>query len=237
MKVLITGAAGEIAPGIIQHLANYYELILLDLKKNEQLKQYSWQTGSVLDPGFLKAALQGVQAIVNLAVFRKHKGQPASTDQFFDINVKGLFVLLETAAEAGIKKIIHMGSTAPVVGHWYGGGKITVESPYTTTGRYSLTKALQETICEHASRNWDMQVAVLRPSNPCEGANQNWYQIGLIDTGDLGEACRLAIEATDLKPYEVFHVVATEEARDRSDAERTEKLLGFRAQHDFSHLK
>jgi len=48
--------------------------------------------------------------------------------------------------------------------------------------------------------------------------------------------CRLAIEATELGDFEVFHIVATAEARKRFDADRTEKLLGFRAKLDFGDL-
>lgn len=239
MKVLVTGAAGEVAPGVVRALARHYQLRLLDLARGDELPEAEWVLGSILDAEVLARALAGVQAVVHLAIAKETAGRKPDTQEFFDVNVKGLYLLLAATEAAGIRCFVHMGSTAPVIGHWYEGGNITVDSPYTTRGRYSLTKALQELVCEHFARNTELRVVVLRPWSPCDASGGHppaEYSSGLIDGEDLGEACRLAIEATGLGGFEVFHVVATAEARKRFDAGRTEKLLGFRAKLDFADL-
>lgn len=85
----------------------------------------------------------------------------------------------------------------------------------------------------------------LRPWEPCEGLTEvdasgretpRKYRPGLIDTRDFGEACRLGIETDLPHAFEVFHTVATREARERFDAARTEEWLGFRAKEDFQRL-
>jgi nucleoside-diphosphate-sugar epimerase len=108
-----------------------------------------------------------------------------------------------------------------------------------------MCKLLQEQICEHVAHNSEVRIVALRPWQPCEGLTEveasgrekpRQYMPGLIDTRDFGEACRLALERDLPNAFEVFHAVATREARERFDAERTERLLGFRAGEDFQSL-
>ena len=239
MKILVTGAAGEVAPGVVRALARHNQHRLLDQSRGDELSAAEWVIGSILDTDLLARALEGVEAVVHLAIAKESAGRKPDTEEFFDVNVKGLYLLLAAAQAGGARCFVHIGSTAPVIGHWYEGRNITVNSPYTTRGRYSLTKALQELVCEHFARNTELRVVVLRPWSPCDasgGTVPAEYSPGLIDGEDVGEACRLAIEATELGDFEVFHIVATAEARKRFDADRTEKLLGFRAKLDFGDL-
>jgi hypothetical protein len=108
-----------------------------------------------------------------------------------------------------------------------------------------MCKLLQEQICEHVAHNSEVRIVALRPWQPCEGLTEveasgrekpRQYMPGLIDTRDFGEACGLALERDLPNAFEVFHAVATREARERFDAERTERLLGFRAGEDFQSL-
>lgn len=245
MRVLITGAAGAVARGVIWRLERVYDLRLADVVQSQQFTHHDWAVGSILDREFVERAVQDVQAVVHFAIARKAEDPADTTELIFDVNVKGLYLLLEACEAAGVRRFVHVSSTAPVIGHWYAGRNITVDSPYTTRGRYSLSKMLQENICEHMARNADMTIVALRPWAPCEGLTTlndaggeipRPYQPGLIDTQDFGEACRLAINAQHLGKFEIFHTVATQEARERFDAQRTEQVLGFRAQQDFHSL-
>jgi nucleoside-diphosphate-sugar epimerase len=236
MKVLITGAAGQVASGVVEPLSRYFDLRLSDVKPSGRFAEYDWIIGSILDIDFLHEAMKDVQAIINFTVVRPEADDAEATAQTFDVNVKGLYFLLEAAEQAGIERFVHVSSTAPVIGHWYEGTKVTVNSALTTRGRYSLAKALQEVICAHIARNSNMRVVVLRPWHPTEVSAKPDYHPGLISAEDFAEACRLAIDSTVLGQFEIFHAVATQEARERFDAERTEHLLGFRAKEDFHEL-
>lgn len=245
MKVLVTGAGGEVTPGVIRSLEKSYALKLLDLASSKAFAHHEWAVGSILDQMFLENAVEDVEAVVHCAVVKKTPGHEVTTEQFFDVNVKGLYFLLETCFKFGVRRFVHVSSMSLVIGHWDAGGKITVNSPYTTQGRYSLTKMLQEQICRHMAYNSDMTIVALRLWVPCEGVtvqDQSGrellrpYHPGLIDTEDLGEACRLAIERHMPSQFEIFHVAATQEARQRFDAERTRAILGFEAKEDFSSL-
>lgn len=243
-RVLITGAAGTVAQGLVPKLARHYRLRLLDLTRSEEFARHDWATGSILDRSFLKTALVGNHGVVHCAAASKAAARDFTTEEYFDINVKGLYVLLEMCREAGVSRFVHVGSTAPVIGHWYAGERITVDSSWTTRGRYSLTKMLQEQVCEHVARNSDMHIVVLRPWGPCKGLTirdesgrevPRPYAPGLIEAEDFAEACRSALEA-HFDRFRVFHTVATREARERFDADVTERDLGFRAREDFHEV-
>ena len=245
MKVLVTGASGLVARGVIQTLAKYHTLKLLDLTRSERFADHDWAVGSILDPAFLENALQDVDTIVHCVKPPEADDHHTETAQGFDINLKGLYFLLDIAVQAGIRRFVHVSSTAPVIGNWYEGQDITIDAAYTTRGRYSLTKMLQERICEHMARNSDMTLVALRLWVPCEGVTMvdesgqevpRPYHPGLIDTRDFGEACHLALETEDIGPFEIFHIVATQEAQERFDAARTKSILGFEAKEDFHHL-
>jgi UDP-glucose 4-epimerase len=241
MKVLITGAASAIARGVVRELGEEHDLRLLDLRRSDALADESWVVGSILDPTVLAEALADVQAVVNFVIVRSE-----DSGAMFDANVKGLYLLLEAASAQGVKRFVQVSSTAPVIGHWHAGRSISVASPPTTRGRYSLCKLLQEQICEHVARNGSMRIVALRPWAPCEGLTvtdeagrtaRREYGPGLIDTRDFGRACGLALARNLPGPFEVFHTVATREARERFDADRTERILGFCAREDFQSLR
>jgi nucleoside-diphosphate-sugar epimerase len=245
MRILVTGAAGAVAGGAVRTLAGHFELRLLDVKRAKGSAHQDWVIGSILDQEVRRKALEGVGAVVHFAIVRPSSDDEQDTDRTFDVNVKGLYLLLETCDQLGIRRFVHVSSTAPVIGHWYAGRDVSVTSPPTTVGRYSLTKWLQEQICEHMARNSEMTIIALRPWAPCDGLTTvsetgdqipRPYQPGLIDSEDFGHACRLAIQADHLRGFQLFHTVATQEARRRFDAARTEQMLGFRAREDFSSL-
>lgn len=252
MKVLVTGASGRVAPSVIRVLQKYYDLRLLDLVRFDQLAYHDWAIGSVLDQNFLHNALEYVGAIVHFATPKNAdsgrsgaEGRSVTTEQLFDANVKGLYQLLEVCKKRRIKRFVHVSSATTVIGHWHAGKKITVDSPYSTDDQYSLTKMLQEQICQHVVRNSNMTIVALRPWMLCDGLSVTSesgqevlrpYHPGLIDSKDFAEACHLAIKNEDLKQFQVFHTVATQEARKRFDAKRTKKILGFEAKQDFKVL-
>jgi len=243
MRALLTGVSGQVGAGVARALRGECQLRLLDIKRPDN-DYGEFIQASLLDADALAGAVEGMEAVVNLAVARKSAKCEPTTDDFFDVNVKGLYMLLEAAREAGVKRFVHVSSTATVIGHWYAGRRISVSSPYTTRGRYSLTKALQELLCEHFSRNSSVRITALRLWSPCDAesvyararSGENVYAPGLIDTEDFGRACLAAMEADGLDPFTIFHCVATPEAVGRFDAERTERLLGWRARVNFADL-
>lgn len=236
--ILLTGSAGRVAQGMIPSLRRHYRLRLLDLKRPPACDGNRWIEGSMLEHAVLDRAVSGVDGVIHCAVAR---GNP--TARQIDVNLKGHYLLLEASARHGVPRFVHVSSTATVIGHWHNGDNVTVNSPYTTRGRYSMCKALQEQMCAHMARNSPLRIVALRPWHPCGGLTKDdgreehrEYAPGLIDFADFAEACRLGLEQDLPGRFEIFHTVATREARQRFDAARTEAILGFRAKEDFSSL-
>ena len=104
MKVLVTGAGGEVAPGVVRALARHCQLRLLDLARGDELPEAEWVLGSILDAEVLARALAGVEAVVHLAIAKETAGRKPDTQEFFDVNVKGPMNVLRAFLPAMIER-------------------------------------------------------------------------------------------------------------------------------------
>ncbi len=100
MRILATGVSGSVGPGVVKGLATNNQLRLLDLHRRDDLGDHEWFVGSILDADLLAEALRGVDGVVHMAAIRSGAGGGQTTDAFFDVNVKGLYLLLAAAAQA-----------------------------------------------------------------------------------------------------------------------------------------
>ena len=237
-RVLIAGAASPIAVAAAAELAHNYRLRLLDIKQSEGPAQGEWMVGSISDYETCCRAVHGVDAVVNFALARKTGADwESDTDRIFDVNVKGLYQLLLASSEAGIRRFVHISSTAPVIAHWFEGtGGILLDAPYRVTGRYTLTKAVQELVCTTVAQMLGLPVVMLRIWRPVDASAVDVRRPGMIDRADVGRACGRALKYQMKKTVETFYVVATAEAHGRFETEPTRELLGFEPAHDFSDL-
>ncbi len=119
MKVLITGSASGVAKGVIRRLDEVYDLRLLDLHRSDDFLDHDWVIGSILDRKALDTALKQAEAVINFVIVRGD-----ASELSFDVNVKGLYMLLEAIEYHGIKRFVQVSSTATVIGHWYEGKRI-----------------------------------------------------------------------------------------------------------------
>src|SRR5215467_3686676 len=97
-SVLITGASGEVARGVIPILKKNFDLRLLD---RQPLGNGShWIQADLLEWDALTQAFSGVDAVLHLAVATGHSGEYEDygcNDERFDVNVKGTFHVFEAA--------------------------------------------------------------------------------------------------------------------------------------------
>ena len=106
MKVLVTGATGEVAKGVIPELERQFDLRFLDLDPgmDSRFVQADIRT---LDARLI-SAFQGMDAVIHMAFATGHTGtyeDDGFNDLRFDVNVKGTWHVFEAARRAHITRV------------------------------------------------------------------------------------------------------------------------------------
>ncbi len=111
MKVAITGAAGHLGSAILPELIkrNYSikALVKDDARSLENLPVEIIE-GDLLDPGTLHTLLSGCDALIHCAALISVNGDPHG--MVHSTNVEGTKILMETAKQCGIKRVVHTSS-------------------------------------------------------------------------------------------------------------------------------
>jgi uronate dehydrogenase len=236
--VLVTGGSGEVARGVVPFLERDFELRLLDLEASGDDPRRP--KGDVLDWDAMAEAMEGVSAVLHLAVASGHSGvyeDDAFNDGRFDVNVKGTFHVFETARRAGVRRIVHVSSLMVVWGY----GKenlVPGDAPARPAGTYALTKALSEEIARHYARAHGMEVITLRIAAPLDLADPHLagkpVRPQQVPVPDLAQAFARAL-TVPLVGYEVVTIVG-ESSQRIWDLEPARRVLGYRPAHRLDDL-
>jgi uronate dehydrogenase len=236
--ILVTGATGEIARGVLPFLEPEFDLRLLALDppgadpRRLQVDLLDWQA--------LAQAMTGAQAVLHLAVASGHSGvyeDDAFNDLRFDVNVKGTFHVFETARRLGVRRVVHLSSLMVVWGH----GTDTLvagDAAFRPVGTYALTKALSEEIAHHYATVHRLEVITLRIAAPLDvdvdlrGKRVRPQQIPF---PDLAQAFIRAL-TVPLSGYQVVTLVG-ESSRRVWDLEPARRILGYEPRYRLDDLE
>jgi nucleoside-diphosphate-sugar epimerase len=159
--ILITGNAGFIGKYLTSALIQEgKEVRGLDIRPRQNSeKGFTQLEGNILDKEVVRNAMNSTDCIIHLAA--EHKDFGISKEQYYRVNVDGTRILLETAAELGIKKFIFYSSVAV-----YGGQSSTTEE---TTPRpvnpYGASKLVAEKeIVKWANEDKSRTAIIIRPA-------------------------------------------------------------------------
>ena len=188
MRILLTGAGGNIGRGLIPRLlAEGHVPVLSDLSRPMWLDKYGHLEFHQLDiqigVGLTKAA-EGCELIVHLPAWHGIHTAGRSEADFWRLNVDGTFWALQAARANGISKFLFMSSQA-----WHG-----------HYDKYGFTKRIGEELLEYQHQQAGMSYVAVRPGalTPWES---NWPQeygarlltIG-VDREDVLDATALSIQ-------------------------------------------
>lgn len=176
MNVLVIGGAGRVGTMIVNRLARDHRVRVADLRP--------WTGGpaesvlaDVTDVASLRTAVEDQSAVVYLAMGRRDTW--GTTDGWaqshFDVNVKGLYLTLRTAAEAGIRQAVYASSLSIFEDYLDHGHELERREPDAVDG-YGLTKRLGEQVCVAAVREHKMSVTSLRLCAPMPDEDYVAYQ-------------------------------------------------------------
>jgi len=234
-KVLITGGSGFLGINLVRHLLNkgVTDIRSLDLAPFDypERNKVECVTGDIRDPIAVAQAMQGITWVVHTAAALPlyKKADILSTD------IDGTQNLLKAAQHAGVKRFVHISSTAV-----YG---IPDHHPLLETdtlqgvGPYGNAKIAAEEACVKA-RDMGLCVPIIRPKSfigperlgvfalfydwakdgrhfPMIGYGHNRYQ--LLDVEDLCEAIWLCLTLESSKVNDVFNIGAREFTTMRED--------------------
>jgi nucleoside-diphosphate-sugar epimerase len=225
-KVLVTGGSGFLGINLIRFLlrTGEYDIRSLDIApfKYPEVSQVEAIIGDVRSRGDVEKAMQGVDVVVHAAMALPLYPKR----EILTTGIDGTRMVLSCAADAGIKRVVHISTTAV-----YG---IPDHHPLLETdtldgvGPYGVAKVAAEGICEEF-RQKGMCVPVLRPKSfigperlgifvllydwaatghnfPMIGNGRNRYQ--LLDVEDLCQAIYLTMTKGDEVVNDTFNIGA-----------------------------
>lgn len=218
--MLVTGGAGYFGSLLVQWLLDRgHQVRILDVNLPESPRPgLEVVQGDVRDPGTVRRACEGVTVVHhNVALV------PLARDKqgFWSVNEGGTRTLLEAARAAGVRKVVHMSSSAV-----YGApdqNPVDESTPPKPGEDYGMAKLAAEDTCRQF-RDRGLDITIIRPrtimghgrlgimqilfewirqgtSIPVLGGGQNVYQF--VHADDLAAACLAAAERPGSAEYNI----------------------------------
>lgn len=245
MKVYITGISGFLSINLVRYLlANGYDQIagidLVDFDYPERDK-IEFLQGDIRNPEDLRKSMKGADIVIHTAA-----ALPLYTkEEIFSTDIDGTRNVLNLASEYGVKRFIHISSTAV-----YG---VPDHHPLYETdmvngvGPYGEAKVQAEAICREY-REKGLCVSILRPKSfvgperlgvfaifyewasegrgfPMIGPGNNLYQF--LDVEDLCQAILTCMTMDKKKVDDTFNIGAAEYGTMREDYQAVLDEAGF----------
>jgi UDP-glucose 4-epimerase len=166
MRVLVTGSSGHLGEALMRTLRERgTDVVGLDIRPSE----WTDVVGSVADADVAHDAVAGVDVVMHAATLHKPQLAFLTRQAFVDTNVSGTLVLLDAAADAGVRAFVMSSSTTvfgdaliPTPGEpaaWIDESVVPVPKNI-----YGVTKAAAEDMCQLTFREHGLPCVVLRVS-------------------------------------------------------------------------
>ncbi len=155
--VLVTGATGRLGQLLLRHFANDFDLRATCLNPTA-LPGVATADLSLVDQCDLRL-FAGVDVVVHCA------GQASSAASWADVqrhNVDATFNVFETAARAGIGRVVFMSSNWTMAGYRFGTEILTEALPPRPTNPYGVSKVVGERIGRGFADHRGLSVICLR---------------------------------------------------------------------------
>lgn len=164
--VLVTGATGFIGSNLTRKLLERGDKVRVLARNPDKLKDVGLEvhetvTGSITDRDAIKKAVEGVDKVYAIAgTFR----EPNLSDaDYREVNVEAVRHIVECAAEAGVKRVVHC-STCGIHGNVPLGSMVNEDDAFKGIGIYEETKAAGDKLARELGEKLGIEVAVIRPT-------------------------------------------------------------------------
>jgi nucleoside-diphosphate-sugar epimerase len=185
MRVLAVGGSGYLGKLVLPMLAQQHTLRILDLRAPAD-PNWEYIAGSVADFDALARAVEGVDVLLYMAMGEKEFASISSVTSNFDVSVKGVYLALYAASQAGISHAVYTSSMSVYAGNLIDRFFPDEELTPDATHFYGLSKRFGEEVCRNATRTWGMSANALRLCYPMP--NDEWLDTTRAGTPTLATA-------------------------------------------------
>lgn len=256
-KVCVFGAGGPVGAMVAQALDQDYELLLTDLKDVNDIiaenkpqsvgaplpkvpkEPHQWRCVDVSDYEQVRAAAEGMDALINVAVLR-HNLIPA-----FQVNTIGAYNVMKAAVDCGIKRIIHTGprhTRLNFEGDYWPDFDVPDEAPlHPGQDLYALTKHLGGEIVRVFAEQHELEVLCFlftsfRPGDGGASTDGSGVHPLTIAWEDTGDPFRVGLQVDTLPScFEVFDLTVGL-PHGKFGTEKAQRMLGWKPKYDFERL-
>ena len=190
MRILITGAGGNVGTGMTERLASAgHDLVLVDLERPSAAERFHFVQCD-LQAGFgLESAMQGCDLVLHTAAWHGIHHTRKTEIDYWRLNVDGTFWVLQAARAAGVDRFLFLSSLA-----WHD-----------RYGTYGFTKVVGEELCEYHRRRRGLRYVAVRPGDFTPWADDfirygQRLLYGGVDREDVLDCVTLAVDRLAVEP-------------------------------------
>jgi nucleoside-diphosphate-sugar epimerase len=231
IRVLITGAGGQIGQLVIEALADQYDFVLSDKRPLPHPTPLPFIQADIADADSVRRLCPGIDTILHLAADRR---PDSPWEDLLPVNLVGVYNVFRAAQESGIRRIIFASSVQVLEGHPHGTAAPT--APLRPVNLYGASKAWGEALASVFSQQYGMSILCLRlgwvlakdDSRLTAGHGDPAY---VITEGDLVRFMASALAAPDSLRYGIFNGLSANR-RLRMQTPENMVLPGYTPQED-----
>lgn len=175
-RLLVTGGAGFIGSNFVHWMLKRHpklEIVNLDkltyagnranLADCEKDRRYRFLEGDIAEPGTVRAALEGCDALIHLAAETHVDRSIADAADFLRTNVQGTHEVMEAARERRVACVLHV-STDEVYGSLLE-GEFSETSPLQPNSPYAASKAAGDHLARAYHTTYGLPAVIVRATN------------------------------------------------------------------------
>jgi len=169
-RILTTGATGRLGANVASALTERgCHVRCLVMPQDPQRKKLDDMDVEIVEADLADAekaqdAVKGIRKVVHMAAIMDEVPEGMSNVDYFDVNTRGTFALMDAAHKHGVEKFVYTSSTAVYDVLTAKDVPVREDSPLLPHAEYGVTKVAAEAALMSMSFMHDLPLVILRPS-------------------------------------------------------------------------